>query len=147
MNLGTAAILIVIVALDLTLLRALPAPFLLVPIFGILVASLNLVLVQSLALRRPLGLFHLGFVFGGLVYGITTLGMRTRIIAGLIDVYRLMTGDAATWRFNSGNQILFAEQGLMLVLGLLACLASGALASYAGRRLRARSRANPVAVG
>jgi hypothetical protein len=147
MNIGTAGILIVIVALDLTLLRALPSRFLLVPILAILLASLNLVLVQVLALRRPLGLFHMGFVAGGLAYGFATLGMRTRIIAGLIDLYRLASGDEATWRFNSSNQILYAEQALMLALGLLACLASGALASYAARRLRARGRANPVAAG
>ena len=148
-NIGTAAILIVIVALNLAFLRALPSLefFLFVPLSGIVVASLNLVLVQCLALRRPLGAFHFGFVGGGVLYSIATIGLRTRIIAGLIDLYRLVSGDEATWKFNSGNQILYAEQALMLVLGLLACLVSGAIASYAGRRLRARRQANPVATG
>ncbi|MDR3620570.1 MAG: hypothetical protein P4L85_14560 [Paludisphaera borealis] len=148
MNIGTAAILIGIVAIDLTILRALPSPFLLVPIFAIQLASLNLVLVQVVALRRPLGPFHLGFVGGGLLYGFSTLGLRTQILARLIDAYRMLTGDETIWRFNSGNQIVFAEQGLMLAMGLLACLASGALASYLEERLpRARRAARNLASG
>jgi hypothetical protein len=149
MNIVTAAILIVIVAFDLAFLRALPSLefFLFVPLSGIVFASLNFVLVQSLALRRPLGAFHLGFVGGGVLYSIATIGLRTRIIAGLIDLYRRLTDDATAWRFVREDQILYAEQALMLGLGLLACLATGALASYAGRRLRTRRQANPVATG
>jgi hypothetical protein len=149
MNIGTAAILIVIVAFNLAYLRALPSLdfFLFVPLPGILLASLNLVLVQSLALRRPLGAFHLGFVGGGVLYSIATIGGRTRVIAGLIDLYRWLTDDGTAWRFVSEDQALYAEQALMLALGLLVCLASGVLASYAGHRLRARRQADPVATG
>ena len=52
--------------------------------------------------------------------------------------YRWFTGDTAIWRFNSGPQILIAEQALVGLLGLLACLAGGVLASYTRALLRLR---------
>ena len=130
MRIRTATILVAIVAVDFALLREMPAPFLLVPFIAVTFVSFNLVLVQVLALRRPLGAFHLGFLGVGLLYVILSLNLRTAMLQALIDRYRSWTGDSTTWRFNSGNQIMFAEQGLILGLGLLACLAGGALVKY-----------------
>ena len=136
--------LIVVAALDFTLVREIPNLFLFVPLIAILIMSLNLVAVQFLALRKPLGAFHLGFIGAGLLYGLLTLGLRTRILATLIARYRLLTGDTTIWWFDGNNQLMFAEQGMNLVLGLLSCLAGGVLASYGSARYRSRSRVETV---
>jgi hypothetical protein len=146
LRIGTVASLIVVAALDLAFIRALPTPFLLVPFIAVLFAALNLVLVQILVVRRPLGPYAMGFVAAGLLYGIATIGLRSRVLATLIDWYKVFSGDETTWRFNSGNSILLAEQVVLIVLGLLACLAGGALVSLAADRLRPRRRVDPAAL-
>jgi hypothetical protein len=145
-RISTAANLVALIAIDLAFVRMLPVQFFLVPLIIILFASLNLVLSRVLVLRKPLGLFHLGFIGTGLLYGMTTIGLRSHILAMLIDRYRMLTGDATTWRFNSGNQILFTEQILLIALASLACVAGGVLASFAGTRMRSRVRSRPAAV-
>jgi hypothetical protein len=144
MRIGTAAALVAIAALDLALMRGLPTLFLLIPFVAIMFVSLNLVLGRILVLRKPLGAFHLGFVAVGLLYGAATFGLRTRILEDVIDCYRWFTGDTTVWRFNSGPQILIAEQALIGLLGLLACLAGGVLASYTRARLRPARGMEPV---
>ena len=144
MRIGTAVALVAIAALDLTLVRGLPALFFFIPFIAIMFVLPNLVLVQILGLRKPLGTFHLGFIGAGFLYGAATFGLRTRILENLIAWYRWFTGDTTIWRFNSGAQILIAEQALVSLLGLLACLAGGALASYTRARLRSSRRVEPV---
>ncbi len=144
MRIGTAAMIIAIAAADLALMRELPTEFFLLPFVAILFFSLNLVFVQFLALRRPLGAFHLGFLGTGFLYGFATLGLKTRILETLIAWYRLSTGDTTIWRFNGSDQIMFAEQRLILVLGFLTCLAGGVLATHGRARLRSRLRVEPV---
>jgi hypothetical protein len=144
MRIGTVAVLIAVAALDLALMREMPPLFLLVPFIAYLFVSLNLVLVRFFALRRPLGPFHLGFIGAGFLYSLVTFGLRTRILETLIAWYRLLTGDTTIWRFNSSNQVLWAERGLILVLGFLSCLAGGILTSYGRARLQSRLRLEPV---
>jgi hypothetical protein len=143
MRIETLAMLIVVAAADFTLVREHPNLFLLVPSIAILIIWLNLVAVQFLALRKPLGAFHLGFIGAGLLYGLLTLGPKPRVLATLIARYRQLTGDMTTWWFGGNNQLMFAEW-MILALGLLTCLAGGVLASYVSARYRSRSRAEPV---
>jgi hypothetical protein len=144
MRIATVAMLIAVAALDLTLVREMPNQFLFLPWIAILIVSLNLVFVQFLVIRKPLGAFHLGFIGAGFLYGFVTLGLRTRILATLIARYRLLTGDTTIWWFDGNNKLMFAEQGMILSLGLLSCLVGGVLASYGRARLWSRSRVEPV---
>ena len=104
MRIGTAAVLVALAALDLTLMRGLPTPFFLVPFIAIMFVSLNLVLVQFLVLRKSLSTFHLAFIGTGFLYVAVTFSLRTRILENVITWYRSLTGDTTIWRFNSSTQ-------------------------------------------
>jgi hypothetical protein len=146
-RIGTAVGLVAIAALDLALMRGLSPLFFLIPFITIMFVSLNLVLGRLVVLRKPLGAFDLGFVVVGLLYGAATFGLRTRMLEDVIACYRWFTGDTTIWRFNSGPQILIAEQALVGLMGLLACLAGGVLASYTRARLRPARGMEPVTPG
>jgi len=136
----TAVMLIAVVALDFTLLREMPTVFLFVPMVAILIVSLNLVGLQFLALRGPLTAFHLGFLGAGFLFSLMTLSARPRILETFLTWYRHLTGDTSIWWYDGNNQLMVAEQGLNITLGLLSCLTGGFLAAYSVARLRSRSR-------
>lgn len=147
MRIGTTATFIAIAAFDLALMRELHTFFFLgffIPLVAVAFVSLNLVLVQFFVLRKPLGVYHLGFIGAGLLYGLVTLRPRTRILETIIAWYRSLTGDTTFWWLNASNRTMYAELGLTVILGLVFCLAGGTLAAYVRARLRSRLRVESV---
>jgi hypothetical protein len=139
---------IALIALNLALLRV--GPFLPeIPVFFFALVMLDLVLVQSIILGRPLRAFHYTFLVVGLVASIALTGLSyvippgrngsLRILETLIGAYRRITGDLR-WDPSFNDILASAERCLTSTLGLLVAWGAGLWVARRQPRLSGRGR-------
>jgi hypothetical protein len=140
---------IALIALNLALLRA--GPFLPeIPILFFVQVMLDIVLVQSIILGRPLRAFHYTFLVVGLVASIALTGLSyvipppgkwgsLCILRTLIGAYRRVTGDLR-WGPGFDDVLARADRCVTSTLGLLLAWASGLWVARRQPRLPSRGR-------
>lgn len=129
----------VVAALNLALFRGV-MQLLTIPAITALLIFLDLALTRLLIWRRPLRPSEYGFLAAGTVATLITIPYNNdpRILQEIIDLYRDVTGDVRTFRFNHTASFIYAERVALGIAILAIALGGGALAGWGRRRQRRR---------
>jgi hypothetical protein len=129
----------VIAAINLALFRD-ALSLLTIPAIAIFLILLDVALIRLLISRRPLSPGEYGFFVTAFVATMITFPFNNnpRILQGVLDLYRDVTADARTFRFNYTSSFIYAERAALGVLILAIALGGGALTAWGGRWLRRR---------
>ncbi len=143
--------LVVLLALDLALFQGVYW-LLMVPFVTFLLLALNVVVIRTAIRGRGPGAFDAAFLMIGAAYFVAATAMEASaaragrfsslgILQGLIDLYRVISGDTRVFRFNHPAAFVAAERLATTTLGLVLAVAAGLLASWYVRRRPGRGLA------